>query len=480
MREYQLFINGEYRAATSGKVDECINPATGEVYARVHQANIEDAHLALDAAWDAFQSWKRIGPSEREKIILNSAAVMRSHAQELVDILVDEAGSTLLKAGFEAHHTPEFLTGIAGECRRVMGDTYLSDYPGLQSYSIRRPKGVVLSIAPFNFPLLLSIRKVGWALAAGNTVILKPSEATPVIGLKLAEIFKEAGMPDGVFNVLPAQAVDLGDTLIADPRVKKVTFTGSSRVGKLIAQTCGKYNKSVSLELGGKNPLIVLNDADLDYAVDAAAFSNYMHQGQVCMTGSRVIVEAGVYDQFVEKVTRKVAGVKCGDPREPGVVVGPLIRDTQPAFIQTQIEAAVEAGAKVMTGGSYQANYFQPTVLANVTQDMSIFTTECFGPVASVIKAEDHKHAVELANDSEYGLSAAVITNDLQKSMYMIEELETGMVHINGPTIRDEPVVPFGGIKDSGMGREGGRYCMEEFTELKWVTIQSGQQHFPF
>ena len=260
-----------------------------------------------------------------------------------------------------------------------------------------------------------------------------------MIGLKLAEIYSEAGLPPGVLNVLPAQGGDLGDTLIADPRVKKVSFTGSSRVGAVIAETCARYHTKCTLEMGGKNALVVLDDADLDYAVNAATFSNFMHQGQVCMTGSRVIVEEGIHDDFVDRLTQRVSGLKSGNPREPGVIVGPLIRDSQPAFILDQLSGAVAAGATLRTGGTYQGNVFQPTVVEGVTRDMSLFHTECFGPVVSVVKARDHEHALELANGTEYGLSSAVITNDLQKAHYFIDNLQAGMVHINGPTIRDDP-----------------------------------------
>lgn len=480
MNEYQLYINGVYTPATSGKTDASINPATGEVYARVQLASTADAKSALDAATEAFKSWKTVNPSTREAILLKTATVIEARAEELLDVLVDEAGSTLFKAGYEVAHTPAFLRGMAGECRRITGHTFDSDYPGVKSYSIRRPLGVILAISPFNFPLLLATRKLGWAIAAGNCAILKPSEVSPVIGLKLAEVFTEAGLPPGVLNVLPAVGTDLGDTLIADPRIKKVTFTGSSKVGKMIATLCARHNTKCTLEMSGKNPLIVLNDAAIDYAVNVAAFSNFMHQGQVCMAGSRVIVEAGIYDDFVAQFVAKVKGMQCGNPRDPGVVVGPLIRATQATFIQEQVDQAVSDGARLLTGGSYSGNYYQPTVVADVTATMTIFRTECFGPVASVIKANDHEHALALANDSCYGLSAAVLTNDLQKTMYMIEGLETGMVHINGPTIRDEAVIPFGGVKDSGLGREGGRYSIEAFTELKWVTIQTGQQTFSF
>jgi aldehyde dehydrogenase (NAD+) len=481
MKEYQLFIGNEYTSSASGEYSDDINPATGEVYARVQNAGKDDVERVLSSSAKAFESWKDLNPTAREKLLLNVADLMEERSQELADVLIDEAGSTLLKAGYETHHTPTFLRSMAGECRRVKGETYLSDYPGVKSYCIRRPLGTVLAIAPFNFPLLLGVRKIGFALAAGNTVVLKPSEMTPVIGLKLGELFRDAGFPPGVLNVVPAIGAELGDGLITDKRVRFVTFTGSSHVGWHVGAKAAAHGKKFALELGGKNPIIVLNDADVDYAVDTAAFSNYMHQGQICMTGSRVIVEAGVYDQFCEKMAAKVGGLKYGaDPREPGLIVGPLIRATQAPFIQEQVKEAVAQGARLLTGGSYAGNVFQPTVVADITPAMTIFKTECFGPVASVIKADDYLHAMALANDSDYGLSSAVITNDLQKAIALSEGLEAGAVHINGPSVRDEPVIPFGGVKDSGFGREGGHFSIDEMTELKWITIQTGQNKYPF
>ncbi len=480
MSEYQLFINGEYVPAISGNTADSLNPATGEVFAVVHQAGVVDAQKALDAAEAGFKIWSQTSAAARETVLMKAADVMASRQQELMDLLIDEAGSTMLKAGYEASHTPDFIRAMAGEARRVIGETFESNLPGVFSYSIRQPLGVVLAISPFNFPLLLAIRKIGWALAAGNSVILKPSEVTPVIGLKIAEIFHEAGLPAGVLNVIPATGGDLGDTLIADKRVKLVTFTGSSKVGAIIAVEAAKHLTKCALELGGKNPLIVLDDADLDYAVNTATFSNFFHQGQVCMTGSRVIAEQGIYDQFCEKFAAKVSTLKVGNPRDPEVLIGPLIRPTQPQFVKEQLDQAVVEGARLLTGGSFVDSFFHPTVLVDVTQQMSIFRTECFAPVASVIKATDHENALAIANDSDYGLSSAVITNDLQKAMTISRGIQSGMCHINGPTIRDEAVVPFGGIKSSGLGREGGRYAMEEVTEVKWVTVQQGQQQYPF
>lgn len=480
MSEYQLFVSGEYRAAESGKKAESLNPATGEVFAVVHQAGVVDALKALDAAEAGFKVWSATPAAAREAVLMKAADVMASKQQELMDLLIDEAGSTMLKAGYEASHTPDFIRAMAGEARRIIGETFESNLPGVFSYSVRQPLGVVLAISPFNFPLLLAMRKIGWALAAGNSVILKPSEVTPVVGLKLAEIFHEAGLPPGVLNVIPSTGGDLGNTLIADKRVKLVTFTGSSKVGAIIAAEAARHYTRCGLELGGKNPLIVLDDADIDYAVNTAVFSNFFHQGQVCMTGSRVIVERGIYNQFCDKFAEKVSRLKVGDPRDPEVHIGPLIRPTQPPFVKEQLDQAVFEGARVLTGGSFVDSFFHPTVVVDVTAQMSIFRTECFAPVASVIRAADHEDALAIANDSDYGLSSAVITNDLQKAMAISQGIESGMCHINGPTIRDEAVVPFGGVKRSGLGREGGRYAIEEVTEVKWVTVQQGQQQYPF
>jgi len=481
MNEYQLFIDGKYQSSASGTFSDDMNPATNEVYAKVQNAQKEDLETVISSSQKAFETWKDLPPSAREKLFLDVADLMEERAAELRDVLIDEAGSTMLKAGYETHHTPDFLRSMAGECRRIKGETYVSNYPGVKSMAIRRPLGVTVAIAPFNFPLLLGVRKIGFSLAAGNTMILKPSEMTPVIGLKLGELFTDAGFPPGVLNVIPAQGAELGDGLITDPRVKFVTFTGSTRVGRQVGATAAAAGKRFALEMGGKNPILVLNDADVDYAVDTASFSNYMHQGQICMTGSRVIVEAGVYDEFCEKVTRKVEGISYGnDPRTPGLIVGPLIRTTQPGFIKEHLDAAVAAGAKLLIGGESEGNVFQPTAIADITDSMSIFKTELFGPVMSIVKANDHEHAVALANDVDYGLSSAVMSNDMQKIWYCIENLETGMVHVNGPSVRDEPVIPFGGVKGSSHGREGGHFSIDECTELKWITMQVGKNGYPF
>jgi aldehyde dehydrogenase (NAD+) len=324
------------------------------------------------------------------------------------------------------------------------------------------------------------MKKIAFALAAGNTFVLKPSEETPVSGVLIADIFAEAGLPPGVLNVIPGPAAAIGQQLLADPRIKMVTFTGSTRTGRHLAVEAAKHLKRFTLEMGGKSPLIVLADADLDYAVDAAAFGIFLHQGQVCMANSKIIVEAPVFEAFCEAFTAKAKTIPHGDPRDPSTVIGPLIRPSQGAFIDGHIEDAKAKGAILLTGGRGEGQYYQATVLRDVTEDMRIYHEESFGPVVSIIRAADSEEALRIANDTSYGLSAALITNDLQKAMDLSMRLESGMVHVNDCTISDEPHVPFGGVKNSGFGREGGKYSMEEMTEVKWVTIQLGKRAFPF
>jgi acyl-CoA reductase-like NAD-dependent aldehyde dehydrogenase len=397
-----------------------------------------------------------------------------------VDLLIGEGGSTFGKAHFEIPFAANMLRSIAGEARRVQGDVFPSDVSGLLSLAIRRPLGVVAGISPFNFPVVLALKKVAFALATGNTFVLKPSEETSLVGLKLAEIFEKAGLPPGVLNVVPGDGPTLARVLFDDPRVKLISFTGSTAVGRHIAVECAKKGKRVILEMGGKSPLIVLKDADMDYAVDTACFGIFIHQGQICMAGSRIIVEAPIYETFLQRFAAKAKTLQVGDPRDPHTVIGPLIRSSQCQTIDRKIKDAVAAGARVLTGGTYEGNFYQPTVVADVTPTMAAFRDELFGPVAAVTRADNADHALALANNSSYGLSAAVLTNDLQLAMRFALELEAGMVHLNGPTVHDEPTVPFGGVKDSGSGREGGRWSVEEMTEVKWVTIQMGRRHYPF
>ncbi|HEY5790898.1 MAG TPA: aldehyde dehydrogenase family protein [Gammaproteobacteria bacterium] len=477
---HRLFINGEWQEATDGELFEDRNPATGAVYAQVHFGGPGDMQRAVDAAEAARAAWGNTLANQREAILLKAADVLAGRIPEIADVLMDEAGSTFGKAMFESSFVVNLLRSAAGECRRIFGETMPSDSPGLLSLSIRRPLGVIGGIAPFNFPFLLATKKVAMALAAGNTFVLKPAEETSVTGLKIAEIFAAAGLPPGVLNVVPGRGEVVGPALVDDPRVRMITFTGSTAVGKLLAVRAAQQLKKITLELGGKSPLIILADADLDYAVDAACFGIFLHQGQVCMANSKVIVAQELFDEFCTRFVAKVATLQVGDPRDPHTVIGPLIRGEQCGFIDGHVEDAVAKGARLLCGGSAEGAWYQPTVLAGVTPMMRVYAEESFGPVVSVIPVADHHEALRIANDTAYGLSSAVITNDLQKALELALNLEAGMVHVNDSTCYDEPHVPFGGVKESGLGREGGRWSMEEMTETKWVTVQMGQRHFPF
>lgn len=476
---YSLFINGEWRKSNSEPAVRDINPADGSVFAIVEQAGEAEALEAIAAADAAAEAWGNTSVIERADLLQRVAAIFEARRAEIADVLIDEAGSLPIKAHFEVNYAINLSNSAAADARYLLGETLPLTQAGQLGFTIRRPLGVIVGISPFNVPLLLSMKKICLALAAGNTFVLKPSEETPVIGLKIASIFEEAGLPKGVLNVIPGPAQALGDVLIADPRVKLVSFTGSTKVGKRIGAEAARHLKKFTLEMGGKSPMIILADADFDYALEAAAFGAFFHQGQACMAGSRIIVEAPLYDRFVEAFATRVRSYKVGNPREDGVVIGPLIRASQCPMIAGQIEESVAAGAKLMAGGSFDGHYLQPTVLADVTPDMRIFDEESFGPITSIIRADDAEHALELANMSQYGLSAALVTNDLQRAVAFANRLESGMVHINDCTLADEPHVPFGGVKNSGYGREGGPYSMAELTELKWITIQSGKREFP-
>ena len=480
MKEYKLFIGGEWVPSSGGVIADNIDPATGKAFARVHQATLDDLEKALAAADRAGESWGKSLASEREAILLKAAEVLAGRIPEVAEILRREGGAAFGKSMFEASFVVNLFRSAAGECRRIFGETMPSDSPGVFSMSVRKPLGVIAGIAPFNFPFLLASKKVAMALAAGNTFILKPAGYTPISGLLIGEIFEAAGLPKGVLNVIPGPGAKLGDALTVDPRVKLVTFTGSTEVGRHIATLAAPLFKKVTLEMGGKSPMIVLQDADIDYAAQAACFGIFMHQGQICMANSRIIVEAPAYDAFCKAFAERVAKLQMGDPDHPHTVIGPLITEGQCGVVQHHVDDAVSKGAKILCGGKSERAFYQATVLAGVTQEMVVFREESFGPLVSIIKVADSEEALRVANDSCFGLSSALITNDLQKALDLSLRLEAGMVHVNDSSVYDEPHVPFGGIKDSGMGREGGRWSMEEMTETKWITIQLGKRHFPF
>lgn len=480
LKAYKLFIDGQWVTSGRNVLADDVNPATGLVFAKVQQAGPEEVEAAISAASSASKMWGETLAAEREAKLLAVGDVVSRRKDEIRDLLIEECGSAFSKALWEIDYVIDLMRSTAGDVRRAFGETMPKTMPGQLSMSVRRPLGVIAGIAPFNSPFLLSMKKIAFALAAGNTFVLKPSEETPISGLLIADIFQEAGLPPGVLNVVPGDPASVGAILLNDPRVRMIAFTGSTKTGRYLAVEAARNLKRFSLEMGGKSPLIVLGDAEVDYAVDAAAFGIFLHQGQVCMASSKVIVEAPLYDEFCRRFIAKAKTIKVGDPRDPATVIGPLIRKSQCDFIDGHLDDAKSKGAHVLMGGSHEGSYYQPTVVSDVTPDMRIYHEESFGPVVSLFRAQDAEDALRVANDTSYGLSAAVITNDLQKALDLSLRLESGMVHVNDTTISDEPHVPFGGTKNSGFGREGGHYSIEEMTEVKWITIQLGKRQFPF
>lgn len=483
-REYKMYINGEWVGALDNEVYDDLNPYTGEVFARIPSGKRVDSKRAIDAAAEAFPVWSHTLPAERQALFLKAADILERKRDEIITILADETGCTFGFAMFQAGFTPGLLREAAAQTHQVNGEIIPADLPGAFHMAIRQPVGVVAGIGPWNAPLILSLRSICMPIAYGNTVILKPSMESAVSGgIVIAEVFHEAGFPKGVLNLIingPGRSNEIGDEFIENPKVRRINFTGSSAVGRQLAEKAGRYLKRVALELGGQNPLIILRDADLDNAVNAAAFGGFLHQGQICMSTRRVIVEKPIAQEFTQKFVKKVSTFKVGNPKEPDTIIGPLINKHQFNEVKKSVEAAVRDGAKILCGGKSEELCYYPTVLTNVKPGTPFSCEETFGPVVSVIEVKDEEEAVAVANDTPYGLSASVFTRDFAKGLAIAERIESGIFHINDQTVHDEPQVPFGGMKDSGWGRFGGRAALEEFTELRWISIQRTPRQYPF
>jgi acyl-CoA reductase-like NAD-dependent aldehyde dehydrogenase len=483
-KAYQMYINGRWVDAIDGKTFDDYNPYSGEVYARLPSGKRRDARKACDAAAAAFPDWSHTPPAERQRYLLRAADIFERRQQEILNIVTQETGGTFGWGMFQTGFVPGLLREAAAQVHAISGEIIPADLPGAFFMTIRQPVGVVAGIAPWNAPLILSLRAVALPMACGNTTVLKPSAKAPVSGgIIFAEVFEEAGFPRGIFNVVtngPGFSGEVGDEFIEHPKVRRLSFTGSTEVGRQIAEKAARHLKKVTLELGGNDPLIILKDADIDYAVNAATFGRFNHQGQICMSSKRIIVEKPLATHFTEKFVEKVQRLKVGDSQDPDTVIGPLINQEQVDKLHKQVEEAIKQGARLVCGGKYDGRCYYPTVLTGVTPDMNIAREETFGPVAPIIIVEDADEAVRVANDSRFGLSAGVITSDFQKGLEIAERLESGMVHINDSTIHDEPQVPFGGMKESGYGRHGGRAAIEEFTELRWISIQRTPRQYPF
>jgi aldehyde dehydrogenase (NAD+) len=483
-REYKMYINGEWIGAIDGAAYDDMNPYTGEVFARVPSAKRADAKRAIDAATAAFPAWSHTLPAERQALFLKAADILEKKQMEIVTILAEETGCTFGFAMFQTMFTPGLLREAAAQVHQPKGEIIPADLPGAFYMAVRQPVGVVAGIGPWNAPLILSLRAICMPISYGNTAVLKPStEAAVAGGVVIAEVFHEAGFPKGVLNLVtngPGGSGEIGDEFIEHPKVRRINLTGSTAVGRQIAEKAGRYLKRVALELGGQNPMIILRDADIDNAVNAAAFGGFLHQGQICMSTRRIIVEKEIAKEFIEKFVKKVSAFKVGNPKEPDTIIGPLINQYQFDQVKNSVEAAVRDGAKVLCGGKSEGLCYYPTVIVNAKLSTPFSCEETFGPVVSVIEVNNEDEAVAVANDTMYGLSAAVCTRDLAKGLAIAERIESGIVHINDQTVHDEPQVPFGGVKNSGWGRFGGRAALEEFTELRWISMQLAQRQYPF
>lgn len=482
--DLSMIINGLAVSAEKGATFERRNPLDESVATRAPAASEADALAAVEAAAEAFKSWSQTGPNERRALLLKAADALEAKAPLFAQAMAAETGATALWAGFNVMLAASMVREAASLTTQIAGEVIPSDVPGSLAMAVRQPAGVVLGMAPWNAPVILGVRAIATPLACGNTVILKGSENCPHTHQLIALAFEEAGFPAGVVNYLcnaPADAAGIVEAIVAHPALRRVNFTGSTRVGKLIAMTCARHLKPVVLELGGKAPLLVLDDADLDAAVDAAAFGAFANSGQICMSTERIVVDAAIADDFVARLAKKAKSLPVGDPRQPTpVVLGSVIGIGTVEHCNALIDDALAKGARLVCGGKADSTLMPATLLDHVTPAMRIYREETFGPVKGIVRTSGVEAAIACANDNEYGLSAAVFGRDIARAMNVARRIESGICHVNGPTVHDEAQMPFGGVKGSGMGRFGGQAGVREFTELRWISVQTTPRHYPF
>ncbi|MEU3753457.1 aldehyde dehydrogenase family protein [Streptomyces olivoreticuli] len=475
------YIDGEWRAGTGSWDIVDFNPYDGEKLASITVAGVDEIDQAYRAAERAQKQWGATNPYTRRLVFERALRVVDEREAELAAAITAECGGTAVKAAFELHLVREFLREALHLALRAEGRILPSPDDTKENRLYRLPVGVVGVISPFNFPFLLSIKSVAPALALGNAVVLKPHQNTPICGGGLvAKVFEEAGLPAGVLNVVVTDIAEIGDALIEHPVPRVISFTGSDKVGRHVATVAASHFKRTVLELGGNSALIVLDDADVDYAVDAAVFSRFIHQGQVCMAANRVLVDRSVEAEFTEKFVAKVKTLKVGDPGDPATHIGPLINAGQAEAINTLLDQTVADGATALLRGTTTGTLVAPSVLTGLPADSPILAQEIFGPVALIIPFDGEEEAVRIANATPYGLSGAVHTADVERGVRIAKRIDTGMIHVNDGTVHDEAIVPFGGEKHSGVGRLNGDAMVDVFTTTKWISIQHGRSRFPF
>ncbi len=475
------FIAGEWRDGSMNKVLVDRNPYDGTTVAEFRIAGVDDIDDAYRAAARARLEWDRVNPYAKRTVFERAVRYVEEHEDAIVEIIVDELGGTRLKAMFEIGLVLNMLKEAATFPLRMEGRILPSPIDDKENRVYREPVGVIGVISPFNFPFFLSMKSVAPALGAGNGVVLKPHEDSPITGGTLiGEIFEAAGLPAGLLNVVVTEIPAIGDAFLEHPAPRVISFTGSSAVGRHVAEVAVRHFKKPLLELGGNSAMIVLADADIDLAVNAAAFSRFTHQGQICMSANRILVHRDVCEEFTAKFVAKAKSLQVGDPRDSETILGPLIHQRQTAALAALVEQSIAEGATVALRGEVNGNLFGPTVLTDVTTAMSVMQQEMFGPVACLIPFDTEDEAIDIANDTDFGLSGAVHTRRLEHGVEIAKRLHTGMVHINDTTIHDEPIVPFGGEKQSGFGRLNGDRSLDEFTTLKWISVHRGRRQFPY
>ncbi|EMH4161176.1 aldehyde dehydrogenase [Pluralibacter gergoviae] len=471
-----LFIDGKPADAENQRTFTRLNPVSGNIASRSPAASVSDARKTADAAAAAFLSWRDTTPGERRSLLLRAANEMIKRREQFIAVIAAETGATPFWAGFNVDLGAEVLQEAAGMTTQIEGQVIPSNIPGNLSLGVRQGAGVVLSMAPWNAPIILAVRAIATPLACGNTVILKGSELSPATQGLIIETLIAAGFPPGVVSYLTCDVKDAGEVveaLIAHPGVRRINFTGSTHVGKIIATTCGRYLKPVVLELGGKAPLLVLDDADIEQAAAGAVFGGYANAGQICMSTERIIVDDAVADAFTEAM---VARLRAQPEGFPGSVVDMRTVERCNALI----DDALSKGARLLIGGKAENTLMAATLLDGITEEMRIWREESFGPVKGIIRASGDARLLEIANDSEFGLSSAIYSRDTARAWNLARDLQTGICHINGPTVHDEAQMPFGGCKNSGYGRFGGRAGIHEFTELRWISVQTTPSEMPF
>ncbi|WP_261521409.1 aldehyde dehydrogenase [Burkholderia multivorans] len=480
MQTVSMLIGGERRQSSDGATFVRRNPLDGAIASEAPACTVDDARAAAEAAARAFPEWAALGPGTRRALLMKAADALDAKRAQFVAAMAAETGASALWAEFNVQLAASGLVEAASLTTQVGGELIPSDVPGSLAMGVRQPAGVVLGIAPWNAPVILGTRALALPLACGNTVVLKGSELCPLTHGLIVEALQDAGLPPGVVNFVTNAPDDAGavvDALIAHPAVRRVNFTGSTRVGRIVAEACARHLKPSVLELGGKAPLVVLDDADLDAAVAAAAFAN---SGQICMSTERIVVDASIADAFAAKLADKAASLPLGDPRNGPVVLGSLIDANAVERCNALIDDALAHGATLLCGGKADSTLFPATLLDHVTPAMRIYAEESFGPVKGIVRVDGEEAAIRCANDNAFGLSSAVFSRDVARALRVAARIESGICHVNGPTVHDEAQMPFGGVKDSGFGHFGGKAGIAAFTDLRWITVQTAPRHYPF